>query len=319
MNAAVLRSFGAPLVVEDRAEPVPRPGGVVVRVLGTGVCHTDLHVIEGAFEGTRLPLVLGHEIAGSVEGIGDVLVHGAWGCGDCSYCARGEEQLCARCVSPGFEADGGFAGSVAVPSEKYLVPLDGLDPTIAAPLADAGLTPYRAVRRVRGWIADEESARVIVIGAGGLGQFTIQYLKLLTTARVIAVDVDESKRTRAVDLGADQALTPDEDAAPADVVLDLVGTEETLAMASRIVQPGGIVMLVGEAGGSLGFGMRTFPWEAHLTTSIWGSRSDLDAVLELARTGSITWDVEALPLSRVNEALQRLRDGRVTGRLVLVP
>jgi propanol-preferring alcohol dehydrogenase len=102
-------------------------------------------------------------------------------------------------------------------------------------------------------------------------------------------------------------------------VLDLVGSDATMAEAARLVRPTGVVMVVGEAGGRLPFGFGTVPNEAHLTTSLWGSYRDLVAVVELARAGTLRWEVEALPLHRVNEALERLRHGRVRGRLVLTP
>lgn len=317
MRAAVLRGFDTPLEIEERPVPVPSGDQVVVDVRAAGVCHSDLHVIAGSFGGTPLPLILGHEIAGEVDGLGNVLVYGAWGCGSCPACARGEEQLCPRCVSPGFEADGGYAEQVLVRNRSCLVPLQGLDPVQAAPLADAGLTAYRAVGRILRWLDDD--ARVVVIGAGGLGQFAIQFLTLLSGARVSVVDTSGSKRERARALGADEALAPGEFSGPARAILDFVGTDETLALASRSVEPGGIVMLVGEAGGRLSFGMRTFPWEAHLATTISGTRADLDAVVELAREERITWDVETVPLENANDALDRLRRGEVCGRLVLIP
>ena len=146
MRAAVLREFGAPLVLEERPEPVARGDEVVVRVRGAGVCRSDLHIVDGGYPQIPLPLVPGHEIAGEVAGIGDVLVHAAWGCGQCSFCRGGNEQLCSLAAEAGWGRDGGYADAVLVPSPRYLLPLDGIDPATAAPLADAGLTPFRAGR-----------------------------------------------------------------------------------------------------------------------------------------------------------------------------
>jgi alcohol dehydrogenase, propanol-preferring len=192
----------------------------------------------------------------------------------------------------------------------------------------------------------------VVIGAGGPGQFAIQYLRLLTGARVVAVDTAEAKRRRAVALGADEAIAVDgaartdsatrderglrderghrDDGAcgtngargelpPAQVVFDFVGTSATLGQAVATVVPAGLVILVGETGGRVPFGFTDVPHEACLTTSVWGSRADLEAVLGHARRGELTWDVEPIPLDRANEALARLREGDVTGRIVLVP
>jgi len=319
VNAAVLRRVGVPLRLEDRPLPQPRGEEVLVRVRGAGVCHSDLHMIDGLIPGLPLPRVLGHEIAGVAEGLGAVLVYASWGDGTCRWCRRGEEQLCARAAEPGWVRDGGYAEAVVVPSKRYLLPLGDLDPVRAAPLADAGVTAYRAVRRLQPWLAGDGTA--VVLGAGGLGQFAIQLLRHAGDARVVAVDPDQAKRDQARLLGADQTAASGADLEPgaAVAVLDLVGSDATLAEAARLVRPTGVVMVVGEAGGRLPFGFGAVPNEAHLTTSVWGSYRDLVAVVELARAGTLRWEVEALPLHRVNEALERLRHGRVRGRLVLTP
>lgn len=316
MRAIVLREFGQPLMLEERPEPVRRAGELLVRVKGAGVCGSDLHIASGRVP-VRLPLVLGHEIAGTCQELGDVLVYAAWGCGDCRFCLAGEEQLCPEAAEAGWARDGGFADALLVPARRHLFPLDGLDPVRAAPLADAGLTPYRAVRRVAALLTGDAVA--VVIGAGGLGQFAIQYLRLLTGAHVVAVDTDERKRARALELGADEALPSEALERPARVILDFVGSDDTLALAGRKIETGGTIMLVGEAGGHLSYDFRALPFEATLTTSVWGSRDDLRAVIELAHRGELSWDVETLSLESANDALDRLRQGTVAGRLVLIP
>jgi alcohol dehydrogenase, propanol-preferring len=317
LRAAVLNSFGAPLSFEERPDPQTEHDSVIVRVRGAGVCHTDVHLAAGRWPELRLPLVLGHEIAGEVAGVGPVLVYASWGCRQCRFCLAGEEQLCPEATEAGWTADGGYAEWVGVPSQRYVFPLVGIDPVRAAPLADAGITPYRAVRRVGSLLSRE--ARAIVIGCGGLGQFAIQYLKLLTDARVIAVDRAADKRARALALGADDATAPEELDEPAEVVLDFVGSNETLAQAAAQVTPKGCVVQVGEETGTLRFAIGLVPHEASFTTSLWGSRKDLTDVLELAERGELSWEVEALPLDHANEALDRVRRGEVSGRIVLVP
>jgi len=279
VNAAVLRRVGVPLRLEDRPLPQPRGEEVLVRVRGAGVCHSDLHMIDGRIPGLPLPRVLGHEIAGVAEGLGAVLVYASWGDGTCRWCRLGEEQLCARAAEPGWVRDGGYAEAVVVPSKRYLLPLGDLDPVRAAPLADAGVTAYRAVRRVLPWLAGGGTA--VVLGAGGLGQFAIQLLGHASDARVVAVDPDQAKRDQARRLGADQTAAAGADLEPggAVAVLDLVGSDATMAEAARLVRPTGVVMVVGEAGGRLPFGFGTVPNEAHLTTSLWGSYRDLVAVV----------------------------------------
>lgn len=317
MRVAVLRAVGSPLSLEDWPDPTPAGDEVVVRIAGAGVCHTDVHVQDGLLE-VPLPLVLGHEIAGVAEPHGPVLVFGSWGDGTCAFCARGDDPLCPAAAEPGLARHGGYAEALVVPSARFLVPLAGLDPVRAAPLADAGVTPYRAVRRAQPWLADGGLA--VVLGTGGLGQFAVQYLKRLPAVRVVAVDSSADKRSIARDLGADDVAAPDDELPRARVVVDIVGSDESLAQAARTVERGGLVVQVGEAGGRLPFGFAAdVPWEATFTTSVWGSLRDLRAVVELAQAGEVRWHVEAVPLDRADEALDRVRRGDVAGRLVLTP
>jgi propanol-preferring alcohol dehydrogenase len=318
MKAAVLREFRSPLVFEERQRPEPKGDEILVHVLGAGVCHSDLHISDGMYPKVPLPIVLGHEISGEAEGVGEVLVYASWGCGSCALCNQGDEQLCVRAAEPGWERDGGYAEYVKVPSKRYLLPLDGLNPARSAPLADAGVTPYRAVSRVSRWLSKDGSTAV-VLGVGALGQFAIQYLKLLTHAYIIAADLNELKLRRAMELGADEAVSPSSLTRPARAVLDFVGSDDTLSLARRIVERGGIVTQVGEAGGCVPFGMGFVPQESYFTTSIWASMQDLSTVLGYAHAGKLDWQVETLPLENANEALSRVRKGDVSGRLVLVP
>lgn len=317
MLAARLEEANAPLVIGEHPEPAHGPGGIVLPVAGCGVCRSDLHIQAGQTS-ARIPLVPGHEVAVVDEEVGPALVYGAWGCGRCRLCRAGEEQLCPDAVELGWRHDGGYAERMAVPDRRYLVPLDGLDPIRAAPLADAGLTSFRAVRRARPALAGGGDA--LVVGAGGLGQFAIQWLRRLTHAsRVIVVDPDERKRRLALELGADLAYDPREWAGRSLAVLDLVGTDESLALSARTVERAGILVLVGEARGAFRFGFDSFAVEAIATASILGSLADLREVVEHARRGEVDWHVEALPLVQANDALERLKSGDVRGRLVLVP
>ena len=344
MRAVRLNAAGEALRLED--VPLPEPSGteVRVRVGGAGVCHTDLHIVDGTQPRVDLPRTLGHEVAGRVDAIGPeaeralrrarlsigdpVVVYGGWGCGDCEECSKGEEQRCERSVAPGFQAEGGYAEAMIVPHPRHLVALGDLDPAHAAPLADAGITPYRAVRRAEAWL--RPGARVLVIGAGALGQFALQLLRLLPDAGrdlVVAVrELDPARLERAADLGADVgllAVDPDLTRAGlgghADVVLDFVGNDATLAHAAEVVAPGGAILLVGEAGGHLPFGFDAPTIEAWVTTVAWGSPDDLRQVVRLARRNRLRWTTEAVPLADAAVAHDRLRAGSVEGRLVLVP
>jgi alcohol dehydrogenase, propanol-preferring len=336
MRAMRLDAPGRPLHLVEVATPEPSGTEVRIRVAGCGVCHTDLHIVDGRQPRVALPLTLGHEVAGRVDALGPeadgvaigdpVLVYGGWGCGVCRECTSGAEQRCPNGRSPGFQADGGYAELMLVPHPHHLVPLGSLDPVAAGPLADAGVTPYRAVRRAEPWL--KPGARALVIGAGGLGQFALQYLRLPPDAEVFVAVAERSRARieRAVELGADVTIL-DADAAsarsalggPADVVLDVVGSHETLALANDVVAPGGVVMLIGEGGGELPFGFERPAVEAWLTTTAWGSIDELREVVQLATDRRITWDVETHDLADAHSALERVRTGDAAGRIVLVP
>jgi len=333
MRAVRLDAPGAPLRVLE--VPTPEPSGTEVRisVAGCGVCHTDLHIVDDSQPRVEFPLILGHEVAGWIDAsgpeadvnLGDaVLVYGGWGCGACRACGSGNEQRCPNGQSPGFQADGGYAEHMLVPHARHLVPLGSLDPVEAAPLADAGLTPYRSVRRAEPWL--RAGARVLVIGCGGLGQFALQYLRLLPAAgRDLVVAVAErsaARLDRATELGADIALLEPDGAAlgeSADVVLDFVGSHETLGLAGDVVAPDGVVMLVGEGAGQLPFGFERPAVEAWLTTTAWGSIDELREVVRLANDRRVTWEVETIELADAQSAHERLRSGSALGRIVLVP
>ena len=198
----------------------------------------------------------------------------------------------------------------------------------AAPLGDAGITPYRAVRRADPWLVP--GGRVLLIGCGGLGQFAVQYLRMVPDAGsdlIVGVSEQSAERlAHAMELGADIGLSADEPAGwtdalggPADVVLDFVGTDATLRQAAAAIAPDGLLMLVGEAGGSVPFGFDHVPVESWLTSVAWGSHDDLRRVVALAEDGQLRWDVETMPLAEAGAAHARLRAGDVRGRLVLVP
>lgn len=325
---------------------MPEPSGteVRVRVAGAGICHTDLHIVDGTQARVELPVTLGHEVAGWIDAIGPeadrplrrlrlrtgdaVLVHGGWGCGECRDCLAGVEQRCAFSRAPGFQVDGGYAEAMLVPHPRHLVGLRRLDPVRAAPLADAGVTGYRAIRRAERWLIP--GARVLVIGSGALGQFALQLLRLVPSVGgelfVVVRELSPARLEKAAELGADVGLLDGEPSLTlealgrrADVVLDFVGSDATLAHAAAVVAPDGLVVLVGEAGGSIPFGFDAAPVESWLTTVAWGTRDDLREVVRLAARGRLRWNVEAVPLVEAAAAHDRLRAGDVEGRLVLVP
>ena len=338
MKAARLHAFREPLRLEDVPVPDPQADEVLVRVAGAGVCHSDLYVIDGELsEYVSLPVTMGHEIAGWIEKPGPragdltpgdaVAVMVGWGCGDCEWCTTGHEQVCSRGNEAGSTMDGGFAEYVLVPKPRHLVPLGDLDPVEFAPLGDAGISSYAAVRRVRPYLMG--GASMVVIGVGGLGQMAVQIARELTGARIIAVDPRAEQLESARALGAAETLEPGEDTVArikeltsgegSQAVLDFVGTDESLLLATQVVRQRGIVAMLGLAGGSVPFGFYTQAPEAVLTTIYAGTRSDLDGVVALARAGRIQSRVTRYALDDVNTALDDLRAGRVQGRAVMVP
>lgn len=266
-------------------------------------------------------MVLGHEVTGVHAEMGPVMVYAPWGCRSCTQCDHGLEMMCANATEAGLFVDGGYAERMAVKHRRYLAPLDGLDPIKAAPLACGGLTAWRAVQhgvdllRARG-----PEARATVIGAGGLGQYALSYLRLLTDARVTAVDLAADKLHAALEIGAHEAIHPDQlgDASPADVVLDFIGNEPTLNKAVAHVARQGLVAVVGLGLGRIPFGFGAVPHEARFMSSVWGSRAELDDLLAFARKEPVIMrDVDVLPLDQAQHAHERLRAGQTRGRIVL--
>jgi propanol-preferring alcohol dehydrogenase len=342
MRAIRLTAWEQPAQLVDVAEPEPGPGEVLVRVAGAGLCHSDLHLMHWRAGSLpyELPFTLGHEVAGTVAALGQgadgvevgepVLVYGPWGCGRCRPCSVGAEHLChdgRTARGAGLGRDGGLAEYMVVPSPRLTVPLEGLDPVAAAPLADAGLTPYHAIRRVLHLLRPGTSA--IVIGVGGLGHVAVQLLKALSPARVVAVDRRDEALDVATGSGADAVLQATGLAAPelrraaggrgAALVVDCVGSDATLALAAGAVAPGGQVSVLGLAGGTFPMRFGAVPLETSVIFSNWGTREELAEVIELARAGAVTLEIERVPLAAVPAAYERLAAGGCRGRLVAAP
>jgi propanol-preferring alcohol dehydrogenase len=345
MKAVQYRRVGhAPEVVEVPV-PEPGPGQVLLKVTAAGLCHSDLAVMGWPEERFPypLPMTLGHEGVGTVAAVGSgvewpaegdaVAVYGPWGCGRCHKCAEGKENCCPHAAGlgilpPGLGSPGALAEYMLVDSPRHLVPLNGLDPVQAAPLTDAGLTPYHAIVKSLAKLVPGSTA--VVMGVGGLGHLAVQLLRVLTPARVVALDVSEEKLELARTVGAHEALLSDDAAAGrireltggrgAEVVLDFVGAQATLAVAAASVAVEGDVTIVGIGGGTLAVGFGGgLPFEVSATFPYWGSRVELMEVVELARQGLVSSHVETFSIEEAPVAYERLHAGDINGRAVVLP
>jgi len=326
-------------------DPTPAPGEVIVRIGGAGACHSDIHLMH-EFPAGLLPFdppfTLGHENAGWVESVGagvtgleigtPVAVYGAWGCGFCSRCLSGWDNYCENRAEykregGGLGFDGGMASLLRVPTARHVVPLGDLDPVDAAPLTDAGLTPYHAIKRSRHLLVPGSTA--LVIGAGGLGHMAIQILSAISPAQIIAVDQSEAALALAKTVGASHTVLAGDTAAAevrdltkgrgADLVLDFVGVDATIQLAVASARPLADVTLVGVGMGSYPFSFITVPYEVSLQSTYWGSVNELIEVIALGETGKIQAHVERYSLEDAPKAYAAMAAGTLRGRAVIVP
>jgi propanol-preferring alcohol dehydrogenase len=288
-----------------------------------------------------MPLVLGHENAGIVASIGagvrsvkagdTVAVFGGWGCGQCSLCVTGHEQLCETPAWAGLSVhDGGYAEYLLVPAERYLVPLTSLKLSEAAPLTDAALTPYRAIKKALPFLEPDHYA--LLIGLGGLGQYGLKLLKLLSGCPLIVVDVSDRKLELAREMGAEHTFNGRD----LDVVerirdvtrghgvsaaFDFVGTDATLDLAVRSTRSLGKVSHVGLAGGVAKLKpLDNSRFEVLFEATLWGSIKELREVIALAESGQLaTIPIEIARLEDINSVYHRLKTGEIAGRAVITP
>jgi len=332
-----------PAELREVQVPEPGPGQVLIKIGGAGACHSDLHILEAAAKPgpAQGPFTLGHENAGWVEKMGSgatgfakgdpVIVYGPWGCGLCMNCRVGRENYCqnpGNIKAGGLGSDGGMASYLLVPSTRFLIPLGNLDPRVAAPITDAALTSYHAVKRSVHLLGAGSTA--VVIGTGGLGQMAIQVLRALSGATtVIALDTSVDKLEIAKQMGADEVLLSGDAAITriknitrgqgAELVLDMVGINPTLNMAAQVARRLGHLTIVGLGGGALPVNFRSPPNECSVSSPYWGYIPELIEVVTLAQAGKIKMLVEHFPLEKAAEAYHLLHDGKIKGRAVITP
>jgi alcohol dehydrogenase, propanol-preferring len=343
MQAVRFVGVGRPARIEDVPRPSPRPGQVVIKIGGAGVCHSDLHVMEEDF-GFKPPFTLGHENAGWIAELGSgvtgfkegdaVAVYGPWGCGRCHACQRSMENYCENWAEidgfgGGLGLDGGMAEYMLVPAARLLVPLGKLGPAKAAPLSDAALTPYHAIKRSLPHLHAGSTA--VVLGLGGLGHMAIQLLRVLAPVRIVAADVDDRKLEQAKALGADDIINNRDTgeaagriqriAGPrgAALVLDCVGVQPTFDLGAKLLGRDSVWTIVGLGGGHHDFHHGSTPYGTSMSIPYWGSRVELMEVIAMARDGRIHAETSEFPLAQAVDVYERLKAGQIAGRAVLIP
>lgn len=333
-RAARFHKVGEPLKLEDVQKPQVGDNDVLLKVKAAGMCHSDIHVIDGVIASAP-PVTLGHEIAGEVDEVGanvrnfkkgdKALVHFLSPCGMCNYCLQGNGMICENLFTRpgyGFSADGGYAEYCAVDSER-LVPLQDIPLDFAATLGCAGITAYHAVNSI-GKVGLADS--VAIYGVGGVGMYALQIAKI-SGAKVIAIGRNQEKLKMAESLGADYVINAstskikDEirkatNGKGVDVMVDFVVSDESVKNSSSSLANGGKIVLVGVSNKPLSINPQIFVLkEFSLYGSLVGNKSELTDLVELAKSGRLKSIVtKKFVLEDINSALQSLRNGEIMGR-----
>lgn len=339
-----------PLVSVESEIPELTGTQVLVKVSHAGVCHTDIHLWEGAYNlgcgkkleiserGIHPPITLGHEISGEVISVGPdadsacvgrtCVVHPWLGCGDCATCNRGQENLCMTPQFLGVQHPGGFSEYVVAPDPRFCVDIGDLDPAQAALMACSGVTTYSAIRKFGDILKDEP---LVILGAGGLGFMALSIVRALGLKGAIMVDLDDSKLDAATKEGALKTINSSgEDAAQqiidatgggAVAVLDLVGAEATISLAIASVARGARIVVCGLYGGELVVPLPYIPMRPLNIQGSWvGNLRELKELIQLAQDHGINHvPVQTRPLVEADTVLNELRNGEFIGRAVLVP
>ncbi|MEM6109916.1 NAD(P)-dependent alcohol dehydrogenase [Mycobacterium sp. 050272] len=353
MRAARMHAYNEPLRLEEIPVPDFGPDEVLVKVAAAGMCRSDYQLVDGYFrEGFPLtfPITPGHEVAGHVHAVGaevpaaaglaegtPVVVNPNWGDGRCRQCHEGNEQLCANGQLAGFGPPGGFAEYMPVQARHVIAVPEQADhtPQTLAPLTDAGLTPYRGMKKLLAAGKLGAGRTVVVNGIGGLGGYGVQYARLLGGgATVVAFARNDDKLTVAKENGAHHTVNTRNKTAEevqneledltgrreVDAVLDCAGAKESLELGFSILGKEGALACVGLIGQS-GAQVPIFPFvsgEKSYSGSFWGNHNDLTEVLALASQGLIKHHINPVDLDDINERLDALGRGDVVGRAVVI-
>lgn len=334
MKAALAHSFGDGLRIQQVAVPTPREGEVLIRVAACGVCHTDLHAVNGDWPvKPKLPFIPGHEGVGVVEAVGPgpALVEVGervgvpWlykACGTCEYCIAGWETLCPRQKNAGYSVNGSYAEFVIAPAAYVARIPDGLDFVQAGPILCAGVTTYKGIKETE----TRPGQWIVISGVGGLGHLAVQYAKAMGL-HVAAIDVSDEKLELAEQLGAEVTVNAKSSNPIKQVQSQTGGAHGALVTAVSIpachqalgtLRPGGTCSLVGLPPGE--FPAPIFDVVLKRLTirgSIVGTRKDMQEALQFAAEGKVKSTVETQPLDAINDVFERLNKGRISGRVVL--
>ncbi|WP_312377582.1 zinc-dependent alcohol dehydrogenase [Pseudomonas oryzihabitans] len=337
MKAAVLHAAGEPLRIEQVAIPQPGPGQVLIRVVACGVCHSDLHAVDGDWSALpRLPLIPGHEVTGYVAALGPGVSEPAIGtpvgmpwmysaCGTCEFCESGMETICEHRESTGYSQQGGYAEYMVAPAAFVASIPDGTDLYALAPILCAGVTTYRGLKRSRA----QPGQWVAVLGVGGLGHVAVQYA-LAMGLRVAAIDVGADKLELAGHYGAECLIDALNDPVaalkqhiPGGVHAALVTATANAAFEQsvKMLRPGGTAVFIGLPGGDADTVRASISaisgWELSITGSNIGTRQDLNEAVAFAARGQVKAQISLASLDDINLIFERMRKGQLVGRTVL--
>ncbi len=328
MRAMVLKRVGEPLQLLEKSDPVPGPGEVLVKVSACGVCRTDLHVVDGDLPQPKLPIIPGHEIVGTVSGLGEGVDRFKLGervgipwlghtCGCCSYCQSGAENLCDKPGFTGYQIDGGYA-DVTVADARFCFPTgDEYSDAELAPLLCAGLIGYRSLS-----MTGKNSARIGIYGFGAAAHIVTQVARHQNReVYAFTRPGDRAAQEFALQMGAiwaggsDRVPPHELDAA---IIFAPVGA--LIPVALRAVRKGGVVVCGGIHMSDIPSFAYSILWGERILRSVANlTRQDAIDFLQLAPKVPIQTRIEEFPLAQANEALEALRSGRLTGAAVLIP
>ena len=349
MRAYLLEEFGEQLSEREIDDPEPTGAEVLVRVISCGLCHTDLHFQDGFFdlggghhfnvvdEGFSLPATLGHEVYGEIEDFGPesgfnagdrdrrVIVFPWIGCGQCDFCTSGRSNICPEPRRIGVHRPGGYAEKVLVPEARFLIDAEGIDPVLAGPYACSGLTAYSALRKL-GPIQDEWIA---IVGLGGVGLMALAIAKGTGFGKVVAIDIDDAKlRTARDDYGADLTFNAGSGNVGEVItselgglagVVDFVGSTASVSQSAAFMKGNGVYVSVGLFGGELRFPLPPLAvQQLQFRGSFTGTLAEFEELLGLVRQGRIKpIPARPVPIADVNRSMRELREGHISGRVVL--